>query len=94
MLNATQPIAMPWLPKVKAVLQMWYPGDEGGWATANLLLGKSSPAGRLPFTWPKHLQQRAAGDPAHPERSSHHGGNVNYSEGIFIGYRWYDQRKI
>src|SRR4029077_5663051 len=45
-LNVSQPVALPWLNKVKAVLQMWWPGDEGGWATANLLLGKISPAGR------------------------------------------------
>lgn len=93
-LNVTQPIAMPWLSKVKAVLLMWYPGDEGGWATANLLLGKTSPAGRLPFTWPQHLQQGVANDPAHPDRSSHHEGKTTYSEGIFMGYRWYDQKKI
>lgn len=49
-LNLTRPVAMPWLPKIKGVLQMWFPGDEGGWATANLLLGKVSPAGRLPIT--------------------------------------------
>ncbi len=93
-LNVTQPIAMPWLSKVKAVLLTWYPGDEGGWATANLLLGKTSPAGRLPFTWPLHLQQGVANDPAHPDRSSHHEGKTTYSEGIFMGYRWYDQQKI
>ncbi len=50
-LNVSQPVAMPWLPKVKGVLQMWWPGDEGGWATANVLVGKVNPAGRLPFTW-------------------------------------------
>ncbi len=54
-LNVSQPVAMPWLGKVKAVLQMWWPGDEGGWATANVLLGKANPAGRLPFTWAKRI---------------------------------------
>ena len=52
-LNTGQAIAMPWLDKVRAVLEMWYTGDEGGWAAANLLTGKTSPAGRLPFTWPR-----------------------------------------
>ena len=56
------------LNKVKAVLLMWWPGDEGGWATADLLLGKASPAGRLPFTWGKRLEDYAATDPEHPER--------------------------
>jgi beta-glucosidase len=95
-LNVTQPVAMPWLPKVKSVLQMWFPGDEGGWATADLLLGKVSPAGRLPFTWPQRLDQGVANDPAHPERASHDGGKVKtvYSEGIFMGYRWYDEKKL
>jgi beta-glucosidase len=95
-LNVTQPVAMPWLSKVKSVLQMWFPGDEGGWATANLLLGKVSPAGRLPFTWPQRLDQGAANDPALPERASllEGQGKTTYSEGIFMGYRWYDQQKL
>jgi beta-glucosidase len=94
-LNISQPVALPWLNQVKAVLQMWWPGDEGGWATANLLLGKTSPAGRLPFTWGRQLEDYAATDPAHPERSS---GGVNgtttFSEGIQVGYRWFDKQKI
>jgi beta-glucosidase len=55
-LNTGHPVALPWVDKVKAVLEMWWPGDEGGWSTANLLLGKSSPAGRLPVTWGKRLE--------------------------------------
>ena len=93
-LNVSQPIAMPWLGRVKAVLQMWWPGDEGGWATANLLLGKANPAGRLPFTWGKKLEDYAANDPAHPERSA---AGVNqtttFSEGVNVGYRWFDKQK-
>jgi beta-glucosidase len=69
-LNTHLPVAMPWLGDVKAVLNMWFPGDEGGWATANVLDGKANPAGRLPFTWPASLEQGVANDPAHPERSS------------------------
>jgi len=94
-MNVSQPVALPWLDKVEAVLQMWYPGDEGGWATADLLLGKVSPAGRLPFTWPKRLEDDPANDPAHPERSSHGSqGKTTYGEGINVGYRWFDQQKI
>lgn len=95
-LNVTQPVAMPWLQRVKGMLQMWFPGDEGGWATANVLLGKVSPAGRLPFTWPERLDQGVANDPAHPERESRleGKGKTVYSEGIFVGYRWYDQQKL
>ena len=68
-LNTSQPVALPWVDKVKGVLEMWWPGDEGGWSTANVLLGKASPAGRLPVTWGKALADYAATDPKHPERS-------------------------
>lgn len=94
-LNVSQPIAMPWIGKVKGVLQMWWPGDEGGWATADVLLGKVDPAGRLPFTWAKRLQDYAANDPAHPERSAKGvDGKTTYSEGVDVGYRWFEKEKI
>jgi len=94
-LNVSQPVALPWIGKVKAVLQMWWPGDEGGWATANVLLGKVNPAGRLPFTWAKRLEDYPATDPAHPERSTKGvDGKTTFSEGVDIGYRWFDKQKI
>ncbi len=94
-LNVSQPVALPWINKVKAVLQMWWTGDEGGWAAANVLLGKTSPAGRLPFTWPVRLQDEAANDPAFPERTAAGvDGKTVYSEGIFVGYKWFDKQKI
>jgi beta-glucosidase len=94
-LNTGDPVAMPWLGEVKAVLQMWYTGDEGGWAAANLLLGHANPAGRLPFTWPRRLQDTVAHDRAHPERSSAGvDGKTDYSEGLLVGYRWFDQQGI
>jgi beta-glucosidase len=94
-LNTSQPVAMPWLSKVKAVLEMWWPGDEGGWATAKLLLGQANPAGHLPVTWGKRLEDYAANDPAHPERSAKGvDGKTTYSEGGLVGYRWFDAQKI
>jgi beta-glucosidase len=94
-LNLCQPIAMPWLARVKAVLQMWWPGDEGGWATAKLLLGQANPGGRLPITWPKRLADMPANDAAHPERSEQGvNGRTTFSEGILVGYRWLDHQKI
>jgi beta-glucosidase len=94
-LNTSQPVAMPWLDKVKGVLEMWWPGDEGGWATAKLLLGKADPAGRLPVTWGKRLEDYPATDPAHPERSAKGvDGKTTYSEGVLVGYRWFDAQKI
>jgi beta-glucosidase len=74
---------------------MWYTGDEGGWAAANLLTGRISPAGRLPFTWPRRLEDGPATSPAHPEASSNGaGGDTRYTEGIHIGYRWFDRERI
>jgi len=98
-LNSPPGVNMPWLPRVKAALFMWFPGDQGGPATANLLIGRANPAGRLPITW---LQPNPGGlvvnDQAHPERSGRgaggRGGTATYSEGIFVGYRWVDQQKI
>ncbi|HXR19775.1 MAG TPA: glycoside hydrolase family 3 C-terminal domain-containing protein [Steroidobacteraceae bacterium] len=94
-MNISEPVAMPWLDRVKAVLLMWWPGDEGGRASADLLLGRVSPGGRLPFTWPLRLEDGPANDPAHPERSSLGlNGLTTYSEGIYVGYRWFDDRHI
>ncbi len=94
-LNTSQPVALPWIDKVKGVLQMWWPGDEGGWSTANLLLGKASPAGRLPVTWGKSLTDYPATDPKYPERSKKAANKeTRYTEGVNVGYRWFDKQKI
>jgi beta-glucosidase len=94
-LNTSQPVALPWVGKVKAILQMWWPGDEGGWATAKLLLGRANPSGRLPMTWAKALEDYPAGDPRHPERSSQGvGGKTTFSEGLDVGYRWFDRQGV
>jgi beta-glucosidase len=94
-LNSSQPVALPWIDKVKAVLEMWWPGDEGGWSTANILAGKTSPAGRLPVTWGKRLEDYAATDPKHSERSGAGvDGKTTYSEGVNVGYRWFDKENI
>jgi beta-glucosidase len=94
-LNTSLPVAMPWLSKVKAVVQMWWPGDEGGPATANILTGRANPAGRLPITWPVSLDQMVTNDPAHPERVSRGvDGKTSYTEGLFMGYRWFDKQDL
>jgi beta-glucosidase len=94
-LNTSQPVALPWVDKVKGVLEMWWPGDEGGWSTANVLLGKVSPAGRLPVTWARALTDYAATDPRHPERSGKGvDGKTTYSEGVNVGYRWFDKQNL
>jgi beta-glucosidase len=94
-LNTSQPVALPWVNRARAILQMWWPGDEGGWATAKLLLGKTSPAGRLPMTWARRLQDYPATDSRYPERSAagiDH--KTTYSEGVNVGYRWFDHENI
>jgi beta-glucosidase len=104
-LNTGGPVAMPWKDSVRAILEMWYPGQEGGWATANLLLGRATPSGRLPVTFPVRIEDapaRAAGHPERwappppPGRSGLNAGApaVIFSEGIAVGYRWYDQQNI
>jgi beta-glucosidase len=94
-LNTSQPVALPWAGRVKAILEMWWPGDEGGWATAKLLLGRANPAGRLPVTWAARLQDYAAADPRFPERSAQGVDHrTTYSEGINVGYRWFDHEQI
>jgi beta-glucosidase len=94
-LNVSQPVAMPWLGEVKAVLDMGWTGDLGGPATAKVLLGIANAGGRLPFTWPRRLEDTSAGDPQHPERTEKGvNGKTAFSEGILVGYRWFDQQKI
>jgi beta-glucosidase len=94
-LNTSQPVALPWVSRVKAILEMWWPGDEGGWATAKLLLGKSNPAGRLPVTWAKRLEDYSANNPNHKERSSAGlAGKTVFSESVNVGYRWFDLQSV
>jgi beta-glucosidase len=84
------PVAMPWLDKVPAVLEAWYPGTSGGEAIANLLFGAVNPSGHLPATFPASEQQlprpRIDGDPKNPELQF----AVDYKEGAAVGYKWFD----
>jgi beta-glucosidase len=91
-LSTGDPVLIPWLNSVKAVLEMWYPGQEGGTSTAKLLLGQATPGGRLPITWPASADQTPFA--GHPERVTGDGTQVTFSEGIYMGYRWYDQQKL
>lgn len=89
-LNTSYPLDMPWLDKIKGLVNMWWSGDKGGEATLDILSGRISPAGRLPFTWGRKLEDYPAGDPAFPERAGNADGEVTYSEGVNVGYRWFD----
>ncbi|ARM92629.1 beta-glucosidase 2 (plasmid) [Rhizobium sp. CIAT894] len=87
------PVEMPWLGKVRAVLQIWYPGQELGNAVADVLFGDVEPGGRLPQTFPKALADNSAmtGDAAvYPGKDGH----VRYAEGVFVGYRHHDTRAV
>jgi beta-glucosidase len=92
--NSGSPHGMPWRDRVKGILYMGYPGQEGGWATADVLLGKTNPGGKLTMTFPKKYSDVAAFDPQHPERYTGVNKQVVYSEGIFTGYRHFDEHKI
>jgi beta-glucosidase len=80
-----------WLSKAPALLYAWYPGLEGGNALARVLFGDVSPSGKLPCTFPKRLED----SPAHA-LNAYPGtnGTVTYVEGLLVGYRWFDAKKI
>ncbi|SFW88567.1 beta-glucosidase [Amycolatopsis australiensis] len=85
-------VTMPWLPKVRSVLQMWYPGQEGAAAAAALLFGDSEPAGRLSQTFPTATDATAIG--GDKRRFPGVDRQVQYSEGIYTGYRWFAAQQV
>jgi beta-glucosidase len=93
-LNTGGPVRMPWAGKVKAILEMWFPGQEGGWATADLLLGKANPSGKLPITFPQRYEDTPLMEPGHAERYQPVNNAITYTEGLLVGYRWYDTKGI
>jgi beta-glucosidase len=89
--DAGAPVAMPWLSQVSAVVDAWYPGESNGTALASVLYGNTDPSGHLPVTFPENLSQVPAHTPAQFPGVD---GKVHYSEGIDVGYRWYDSQNI
>ncbi|MFC8919316.1 beta-glucosidase [Streptomyces sp. NPDC057116] len=91
-LNTSSAVTMPWLERTGAVLQMYYPGQEGAAATAAVLFGDTDPGGRLTQTFPaSDTRHPTAGD---PRRYPGTGGVQEYSEGVHTGYRWYDAQGV
>ena len=86
-LNVGAPVSMPWVEQVPAIVQAYYPGMENGNAVAAVLLGKVNPSGKLPVTFPVRLED----SPAYINASYPGCREVNYGEGIFVGYRYYRQ---
>jgi len=88
-IESGNPVAMPWLSSVPAVLAVWYPGQEGGRAIAEILFGQVNPSGHLPMTFPR--DDASTMFPTLPN----HGVepdvpvSVDYHEGSDAGYRWY-----
>src|SRR6266568_982499 len=88
-INAGAPVAMPWLSQVAAVLDAWYPGQSSGTSLASVLFGQTDPGGHLPVTFPASLSQVPASTTA---QFPGNGSTVQYSEGVDVGYRWYDAK--
>lgn len=87
-------VAMPWVDKVPAVLQAWFIGSEAGHAIADVLSGDVNPSGKLPFTFPARIEDV----PAHifgeyVGKTSRDTVDVEYKDGIYVGYRWTDMQK-
>jgi beta-glucosidase len=87
--NAGAPVAMPWADDVGAVLQIWFGGQEMATAVAGVLVGDDDPGGRLPVSFPRFIEDT----PAYPTFPGE-GNELRYGEGLLVGYRWYEQRRI
>lgn len=82
-----------WINKVPAFIDLWYPGQEGGTALAEILFGKRSPEGKLPISFAKSWEDSPVYANYYPaSAASGEGPHVNYSEGVFLGYRYYTSR--
>ena len=89
-LNTGDPVTMSkWLDKAPALVDMWYGGQEGGTALASILFGDENPSGKLPVSLPKKFEDS-------PAAANYPGTNlkVNYAEGIYVGYRYYDTKNV
>ena len=90
-IDAGAPVSMPWLPQVASVLDAWYPGQGNGTALSAVLFGSVDPGGHLPVTFPASLAQIPTSTPAQFPGT---GGQVQYSEGLEVGYRYYDAANV
>jgi beta-glucosidase len=91
-LETAGPVLTPWRDRVGAILEAWYPGSAAGEAIARVLFGDVDPGGRLPATFPRRERELpTAGD---PRRYAGVNDVVRYSEGVLVGYRWFDERGL
>ncbi|MGA7925267.1 MAG: glycoside hydrolase family 3 C-terminal domain-containing protein [Candidatus Sulfotelmatobacter sp.] len=77
-----------WIDRVPAILHAWYPGQEGGTALAQILFGDYSPSGKLPASFERHWEDNPTFHSYYPEKGEK---RVRYSEGVFLGYRYFDR---
>jgi beta-glucosidase len=80
-----------WIDKVPGLLHAWYPGQEGGTALAQILFGEYSPSGKLPVSFERRLEDGATFKSYYPQKGDKH---VDYTEGVFVGYRHFDRSAI
>ena len=83
------PIDLPWIDRVPAVLDMFFPGMEGGTAMADILFGDADPSGRLTFSWPERLED----SPVY-KLATQDVDNVNYEDSLMVGYRYFDTKRV
>ena len=88
-LETGNPVSMPWRDSVNAIVQAWYPGQAGGQAIAEIVVGQVNPSGRLPITFPLDLDQTPR--PELPDSGAPWGtsSTIRYTEGADVGYRWF-----
>ena len=89
LVNGSPVLMDDWVDDVAAIVEAWYPGQEGGQAVADVLFGRVNPSGKLPTTLPKSWEQCPAYG-HYPGKE----GKVVYQEGVFVGYRHFDTRNI
>ena len=90
-------VAMPWVDKVPAIVQGWYLGSEAGPALADVLSGDVNPSGKLPFTFPYEFKDGPVFNEEQYPGIQREGEDIideYYTEGIFVGYRWYDTKDV
>ncbi|MFL5909957.1 MAG: beta-glucosidase family protein [Gaiellaceae bacterium] len=92
-LDTGGPVLMPWLDEVAGVLETWYPGQRDGDAVAAILFGDADPSGRLPQTFPASDTSVPASTPGQWPGSGE-GQDAAFTEGLEVGYRWYDKNKV
>ena len=95
-LDTGGPVVMPWVNQVNGILEAWYPGQEDGNAIAAILFGQVNPSGKLPQTFPSSEADLPTRTPQqYPGVNGSDGiPHVSYSEGLDVGYRWFDSQNI